>query len=165
MKTNHSIKIKIDIDPAVSEPEVIIRAKEDSGLIEKIVSAVQECAGNRRSRVAVFRDGAMHLIYQKNIIRVYTENRKLIIFTPDGEYFMRCTLRDLEETLDPNWFVRISRFEILNVNKVSSFDLSMTGTIHVFFEDGSSTWVARRYVRAVEQRLALPRQKGGSGDE
>ena len=107
----------------------------------------------------------MHLIDQKDIIRVYTENRKLIILTPKGEYSMRCTLRELEETLDPNCFVRISRFEILNMNKVSSFDLSMAGTIQVFFEGGSSTWVARRYVRAVEQRLALPRQKGGAGDE
>ena len=58
--------------------------------------------------------------------------------------------------------MRISRFEIININWVSSFDLSTAGTIQVIFEDGSVAWVSRRYVRAIEQRLTALSGKGGA---
>lgn len=105
------------------------------------------------------------MVEQLDIIRVYTQERKLVIWTRDGAYYVKSTLRELEETLDEEWFVRISRYEIINLNWVSDFDLTFRGTIKVVFEDGSSAWVARRYVSAVEQRLESALEKGGSGNE
>ena len=78
---------------------------------------------------------------------------------------MRCTLRELEEILDARWFVRISRFEIINMNWVSGFDLSVKGTIKVTFEDGSYTWVTRRFVPSIGQRLADLAERGDEQDE
>ena len=162
-----SINIKIDIDPSVSEPEVIIRTDEETPLIEQIVSAIQQCAGPDLQKLPAYRTDTLcvSLIDQRDIIRIYTENRRLIISTRDGEYWMRSTLRELEAILDADLFVRISRYEIVGINWISEFDFSMSGTIKILFEDGSSTWVARRYVQIIEQRLALPGQKGGTSHE
>lgn len=70
----------------------------------------------------------------------------------------------MEKTLDRERFVRISRFEIINMEKVSGFDMSISGTIQVTFQDGSATFVARRYVNAIEKRLELL-YTGGNADE
>lgn len=78
---------------------------------------------------------------------------------------MQCTLRDIEEKLDADWFVRISRYEIINLNWVANFDLSFKGTIKVVFEDGNFTWVSRRFVSSIEHKLKNLESREGASDE
>ena len=101
---------------------------------------------------------------QKDIIRVYTENRRVVVSTETGDHETKMTLREFEDILDRSFFVRISRFEIINLQKVFSFDLSMSGTIRVIFDGGSETWVARRYVKDILSKLDNM-NKGGEGHE
>ncbi len=164
------MRIKLDIDPSVREPEVIIRAGEETETIREIVSYIQQRTGEDtkqdRSMITVYRDNnTARSIDQSDIIRIYTADRKLDVVTRDRKYQVRCTLRELEEILDSRWFVRISRFEIINMNWVSGFDLSVKGTIKVTFEDGSYTWVTRRFVRSIGQRLADLAERGDEQDE
>ena len=148
------IRIEIEIDESLKEPEVVIRTDKDSAFVERIVDAIERCGEEDRSQVTASKDNVMSLLSQKDIIRVYTEQRKLVVSTAGDKYESKSTLKDLEAMLDPKMFVRISRFEIVNLNKVTGFDFSVAGTIKVLFDDGSSTWVARRYVRAIEQKLS-----------
>jgi DNA-binding LytR/AlgR family response regulator len=164
------MRIKLDIDPSVLEPEVIIRAGEETEPIREIVSFIRQRAEadtkQDQSLITVYRDNnTARSIDQSDIVRVYTADRKLAVVTRDRKYQMRCTLRELEEILDERWFVRISRFEIINMNWVSGFDLSVKGTIKVTFEDGSYTWVTRRFVPSIGQRLADLAERGDEQDE
>ncbi len=156
------VNIRLEFDPSCREPEVIIRAGQQTELTEKIVSAVERCVGNEYPPVAAYQRDTLVFVAQNDIIRVYTENRKLILCTKTGRYELRQPLKDLEEKLDKEHFVRISRFEIMNLRKVSGFDFSSTGTIRVLFRDGSETWVARRYIPLIQQ--TLKRLEAGKGD-
>ena len=88
-------------------------------------------AGRSPSQVTVSVGENAVSMDQKEIIRVYTENRRVVISSISGRYVTRMTLQELELLLCEESFVRISRFEIVNLKKVSSFDLSMTGTIRI----------------------------------
>ena len=155
--------IRLEIDPSCQETEVIIRTGHKTELTERIVSAVERCLGNEYPPVAAYQSDALFFIAQDEIIRVFTENRKLVVCTKNGRYESRQPLKELEEKLNKELFVRISRFEIINLRMVSGFDFSNTGTIRVLFQDGSDTWVARRYIQAVQQ--TLKRHEKGEGDE
>lgn len=97
----------------------------------------------------------MVLLSQREIYRAFVEKRKLLVQAERGVFVVRKTLAEMESILSGNRFLRISRSEIINLYKVSNFDFSLSGTIHVHFDDGSSTWAARRYVRAIQEILGL----------
>jgi DNA-binding LytR/AlgR family response regulator len=147
------VKIRIDINPSCREPEVIIRTSENTSFIDNLINTIERYAEGEYSPVAAYKKGTLVLLDQWEIWRIYTESRKVMIRAESGEYESRQPLRDLEEMLDQDCFVRISRFEIVNLRRVSAFDFSQSGTIRVIFEDGSETWVARRYVQAIQQTL------------
>lgn len=151
----NAIDIDIQIDPACSDPKVIIRTDRMTPEIDDIVHAIESSTDSAYPMVTAYAGDTMVLLSQREIIRVYVESRKLVVWTDRGGFVARGTLAEMEQTLNRRRFLRISRSEIINLSKVSNFDFSLSGTIQVNFDDGSGTWVARRYVRAIQETLGL----------
>lgn len=154
------IDIKVEIDPSLKESEVIIRTDQRTELIDQIVAAIERCTIKKYPQIMTISGEKKVLINQQEIVRVYTENRRVIFSTDTRNYYSRLSLRKLEEQLDPAAFVRISRFEIINLRRVSGFDFSMEGTVQVHFDNGRFTWVSRRYVPIIQQTLGRLTKKG-----
>lgn len=154
------IDIKVEIDPSLKESEVIIRTDQRTELIDQIVAAIERCTIKKYPQIMAISGEKKVLINQQEIVRVYTENRRVIFSTDTRNYYSRLSLRKLEEQLDPAAFVRISRFEIVNLRRVSGFDFSMEGTVQVHFDNGRFTWVSRRYVPIIQQTLGRLTKKG-----
>ena len=151
----NAIDIDIRIDPACAEPRVIICTEQMTPEIDGIVHAIESATDSAYPMVTAYDGDTWVLLSQREIIRVYKENRKLIVWTERGGFVVRGTLSEMEAKLNHNRFLRISRSEIINLYKVSNFDFSLMGTIQVVFDDGSVSWVARRYVRAIQKKLSL----------
>ena len=147
------VDIEIQIDPQCHDPVVLIRTDRKTQRVEDIVHAIETCTDSSYPLIAGYRDGDMELLSQRDIIRVYVEARKVRICTAGGTYDSRKSLAWLETVLNPDRFIRISRFEIANIRKITRFDFSIAGTVHIIFDDGRVTWAARRYVRAIQQAL------------
>ena len=160
---DEKININILMDPSCEEPEVIIKTSKETHLTEKLVYALEQCIKEEYPQLSVFDEDRIFLVNQWDVIRVYTENRRVRVCTVTGTYETKLTLKELEDLLRRDCFIRISRFEIVNLKKITSFDLSISGTIRVKFDDGTVTWVARRYVRDISERLSL--RKGGGRHE
>ncbi len=159
------VRIRVELDAGCVSPEVVIRTAQRTGFVENLVSVIERYAKSDVPRIAVSEGSSTVLLEQTEILRVYTEPRKLLVCASRGTFEARCSLKEMEKTLAPECFVRISRFELINMERVSGFDMGLSGTIRVTFDDGSSTFVARRYVRTIEQRLDQLYARGGQADE
>lgn len=146
------MKIEIKIDPACSEPRVLIITDKVS---DEVTALMKKLSVSGAPPLTGCRDGALEILDEQDIYRIYAENGRVIAVTERGEYALRRRLYELEQRLDKSRFVRISNSEIINLKKVRKFDLKLTGTICVVMTNGAVTYVSRRYVSKIKQVLGL----------
>ena len=146
--------IKLIIDEAFEKLTVIIKNRENNEDVEGVINAIQTYANNQKPMIQAYFKGSVVMLPQRKIFRIYIVNRKILIQTSERLYEVRKNLRDLEEMLDSESFIRISQSEILNIKRVKNFDFSSTGTIEVELENGEKTYVSRRRVKGIKAALS-----------
>lgn len=146
------MQIEIKIDSACKEPRIVLTTDQ---MTEELSDLVRRLSGQVPQMLAGFREETLEILNPAEIFRIYAAAGKVYAVTERGEYTLRQRLYELEERLEGSRFVRISNSEILNLNKVRSFDLSFSGTICVTMSDGSATYVSRRYVTKIKRMLGI----------
>lgn len=146
------MQIEIKIDNSYHEPKIIIMT---ASMSEKINHLVEMLSEDNPLILSGYRNGKFEVLEQTELIRIYANSGKVFGVTDLGEYVLRHRLYELEERLNPHQFVRISHSEIINLKRVSNFDLSFTGTICVNFLNGETTYVSRRYVAKIKKMLGI----------
>ena len=80
--------------------------------------------------------GATVTLREETISVISADNKRLRITADNGTYWMKKTLQDVEAALNPSHFLRVSRYEIVNLQKVQRFDFSVSGTLRIELEGG-----------------------------
>lgn len=94
----------------------------------------------------------------EQIMRIYSANKKVYAQTQEGIFEIRQRLYEIEELiprLGSDKFIRISNSEIVNLDFVKKFDMSLSGTIGLNFKNGERTFVSRRLVKKICTALGL----------
>ncbi len=152
MTGGEGMQIEVSIDQSCKEPKIIILTDKISDEINEIIKRLSEI--NPDSMTALSEKGVEILEY-KDVIRFYSENKKVFVETLKGKYIVRSRLYELEEKLDNKRFVRISNSEIVNIKKIRSMDTSITGTICVVLQGDIKTYSSRRYVGKIKQLFGI----------
>ncbi|MBP5184879.1 MAG: LytTR family transcriptional regulator [Lachnospiraceae bacterium] len=148
-----SINIEVVIDSMFKEPKVKIYTDKRTEEVEQILGAIENAHKSVYPPVLGLRDDVVVPVFQRDIIKAIVDNRNTRIYSSEGEFIVKKKLSELEETLNPDRFVRISQSEIINLRKVKGFDFSVLGTIGIEYDDGSRSWVSRRFVKALRNTL------------
>lgn len=146
------MQIEIKLDSSCVEPRITITT---AAVTEGIHNIVKKLSEDAVPIIAGSKDEKIEVLEQADLIRIYACGGKVFAVTNKGEYVLRLRLYEIEERLAPHLFVRISNSEIINLKKVSNFDLSFTGTICVNLSNGTVAYVSRRYVSKVRRLLGI----------
>lgn len=146
------MQVEIKIDSSYTEPKIIIMT---ASMTEDINNIVKKISDETSWIISGSKDEKIEVIEQSELIRIYASGGKVFAVTGKGEYVLRFRLYELEKRLDSCQFVRISNSEIINLKKVSHFDLSFTGTICVKLSNNTTTYVSRRYVSKIKKILGI----------
>ncbi len=146
------MQVEIKIDSSCKEPKIMITA---ASMTEDLQELIRKLSDHVPSVISGIKDGKIVVLQPEDLIRIYANSGKVFAVTDKGEYVVRLRLYDLEQRLGDSQFVRISNSEIVNLRKISSFDLSFTGTICVKLSNGTVTYVSRRYVSKIKKLLGI----------
>ena len=151
------VEIEVILDDRYMDPKVTIRTKANTVQVENIIYAIENASENDFPHIAANEYDRIVFVSQRDIVRVYIEGRRVLLQTENAVYTVRRSLVSLEEDLNPHRFLRISQSEIINLYKVSYFDISAMGTIGVVFDCGIRTWASRSRIKHVREMLRASR--------
>ena len=146
------MQIEISIDEKYKIPKIIIKTDK---VTDEVTEVMKKLSEDVPKVITGFKEDCAEVIEPESIYRFYSSQGKVFAVTDDGEYTVRTRLYEIEEQMNLKKFVRVSNSEIINLKKVRKFDLSLAGTICVKFNDGSDTYVSRRYVSKIKKILGI----------
>lgn len=151
------MKNMVDIDVVINKkytnPKVSIFTKSRTEQVENIIYAIENASENDFPMVPGYINDRVELLSQRDIIRAYTQGRKVMVQTENEIYTVKKTLSALEHELNTERFIRISQSEIINLYKVKCFDVTVVGTIGIEFDNGIQSWASRSRVKAIKDLL------------
>lgn len=145
------INVRLRLDESCKDIDVLITTPIRDVQVDALVERIEDLLAGTLT-VYDGNDSAV-LLPEARIVSIATDNRRLKVVADNGIYQLRMSLRDVEELLNPTMFQRISRYEIINLRKVERFDFSVSGILRVVLQGGYETWVSRRFIPAIRERL------------
>jgi len=144
------MKIKYDIQDKYKEIEIHLCNNEKNN---EIISIHEILVNFLEMKFKVVKEQESRFVTTSQIIRIFSENKKVYIRTKDDCYEVKERIYTLEEQLHDKDFVRISNSELVNVNEIEKLDMSSAGTIKMYMKNGDITYVSRRYVSKIKKVL------------
>ena len=121
--------VQIKIDPSATTPYLEIHTAAVTPEISALISRI--AAEPSSVMLPGFRGEEVIPLYPPQLVRIYTEDSKVMADTDLGTVSLKYRLYELAELLTDPSFLRISNSELINFKKVRSMNMSISGTISI----------------------------------
>jgi DNA-binding LytR/AlgR family response regulator len=129
--------------------EVVVYAKDKTDLIKAIENmCIQD------SNIVGFYREKMTILNPLAIECFYSENDKVYALYNNETYLIKKRLYEIYEQVKDS-FVYINKGCMVNVYKISHFDVSFGGSLLVVLKSGYKEFVSRRRLKDVKERMNL----------
>ena len=151
-----NVSIRFEEDKGRTDIDVVFTASEEDDQLRTLMSRVSDpLAGT----LTVYdRSSSMLKIAESDIVSISTRDKRLEVRTDDNAYELRMPLYEVMKVLHPGIFMQISRYEVINLNKVKRFDFSISGQLRIEMKNGICTWASRRFIPEIKNRLKEQRR-------
>lgn len=144
------MKVRIELDPSMDEPEILIRAPR---LTQELAQLQESILKQKLVPLAFYKDRSEYFLDLANILFFETDGEKIFGHTKDEAYEVKQKLYELEGLL-PITFCRISKSTIVNAKQIYSLEKSFSGNSTVnFYQTHKQVHVSRRYYQVLKERL------------
>ncbi len=145
------LNVRFDSDKTLESIDVVIKASEKDSQVDAIINSLTK----RESVILTLldRENCACPIDEKDIVFVSANGKQVSVTAKSGVYTAKQSLQSIEELLGRD-FLRVSRFEIVNLKMVLRFDFTIGGTLRIEFKNGMETWASRRYIPQIKEHLS-----------
>ena len=146
------VNVRFEVEEGCRGIDVLFTASERDDQVDALMERIEDpLSGTWAVQNA---DGFSVTLSEERIVAACSENKRIKVVADDGEYRLNMSMQDFERAVNPSMFLRVSRYEIVNLRRVERFDFSVSGTLRIELEDGTEVWASRRFIPAVKERLS-----------
>jgi DNA-binding LytR/AlgR family response regulator len=148
----YRMEVEVVIEKNCLKPKIVIHTCE---MTQEITELVKRLTDYNENVLVGYRNEEIILLRVEDIYRIYSQGQKVLVQTQKDTLQLKFRLYELEDRLAGTQLIRISNSEIVNLRKVKSLDLSISGTITMKFDNGEKSFVSRRYVEKIKNYIGL----------
>ena len=145
------MKISINIDPELTDTEIIIKCGSLTAETENIIAALRMA----NNQMTVIKNGETHILDISKIAYIETVDRKTFVYTEKECYESKLKLYEMDDRLCGSNFLRISKSCIVRLKYIRSLKAELDRRIRITLENGEQLIASRQYADELKKRLGV----------
>lgn len=101
------------------------------------------------------KENELYFINSFDVLYFESVDNRTFLYTEEDVLEVRQRLYELEDILSDQDFIRISKSQIVNINKIKSLKPELNRTILATMCNGEQLYISRNYVRAIRNMLSI----------
>ncbi|MCL2765444.1 MAG: LytTR family transcriptional regulator [Treponema sp.] len=141
--------IKLEQNTAQKDIEVLITYPVKNKIVERIVSLVKSA----EMQIECYSDDELKLVNISDIFYIESVDKKTIVCCENENYQNKNRLYQIHEKIKNNGFVQISKYCIVNINKLERIKPLVNSHLEAVLSNGKCLYVTRKYLANIKQIL------------
>ena len=139
--------IRLEQDESVNDIEIKITYKTKDKYLDRFVSMIK----NYDEKIECYFDDRIKLINVSDVYYIESLKNKTFVFCEKTKYHTKLRLYQLIEKLSGFAFIQISKYCIMNTNKLDSVRPLFNSRMEVILSNGVRLYVNRKYLAGMKQ--------------
>ncbi len=141
--------INLEQNDLQKDIEISIKYPVKSKIIERIVSFLKSVD----TQIKCYSDDIVKLVNVSDIFYIESIDGKTIVCCEKEKYLFKSRLYQIYEKLRDNGFIQISKYCILNINKLDKFRPLDNNRLEAVLSNGVYLCITRKYISGIKQIL------------
>ncbi|MBK8052809.1 MAG: LytTR family transcriptional regulator [Saprospiraceae bacterium] len=108
---------------------------------------ISEVPASYTQNLVLTKNGSNDIIPVSGIISIHANTPYVQVVTNDKKYLDQTSLKELQQQLDPNIFIRVHKSAIINLQRVKSYTSRMNGDYDITMDNGIQVRMSRNYTQ------------------
>ena len=131
--------------------QVIIKCKLADAQINRLKSHIELFDNKLQAKT----EGDYQFVDAMDVLYFESVDNRVFLYTEDSVMEVRQRLYELEDMLSKQDFIRISKSQIININKIKTLKPELNRTILATMCNGEQLYISRKYVKELRSLLAI----------
>lgn len=106
-------------------------------------------------KIQAKRDNEVYFVDSSDVLYFESVDNRTFLYTANDVMEVKLRLYELETFLSEKDFIRISKSQIVNINKIKALKPELNRTILATMCNGEQLSISRKYVKAIKSMLAI----------
>lgn len=143
--------MNIEIVEHAKDLQVIIQCRQKDEQVTRLKSHIELFDNKLQAKM----DNEIHFVNSQDVLYFESVDNRMFLYTEDNVMEIRQRLYELELLLPREDFIRISKSQIVNINKIRALRPEINRTILATMCNGEQLSVSRKYVKPFRNLLSI----------
>jgi len=141
--------LKLEQNTSQKDIEVLITYPINNKIVERLISLVKSVD----TQIECYFNDSVKQVNVADIYYIESVDGKTVVCCEKENYVVKSRLYQMYEKLKDNGFVQISKYCILNINKLDKFSALDNNRLKVILSNGAYLCITRKYISGIKQIL------------